>query len=36
VETHPVNPEEYRFLTEGAILRLAGDRPISRCYAVRE
>ena len=36
VETHPVNPEEYRFLTEGAILRLAGSRPISRCYAVRE
>jgi hypothetical protein len=34
VETHPVKPEEYRFLTEGEIFRLAGDRPIARSYAV--
>ena len=25
VETHPVNPEEYRFLADGEIFRLAGD-----------
>lgn len=25
VETHPVNPEEYRFLVAGEIFRLAGD-----------
>jgi chitin disaccharide deacetylase len=36
VETHPVNPEEHRFLTEGEILRFTEGRPISRCYAVRE
>lgn len=34
VETHPVNPEEYRFLTEGEILRQAGDVPIAPCFAV--
>ena len=27
VETHPVNPEEYRFLTEGDILRWTNDCP---------
>src|SRR5580704_3558406 len=36
VETHPINPEEHRFLTDGAILRFTEGRPISRCYAVRE
>lgn len=36
VETHPVNPEEYRFLTGGEILRLAGDHPISPRFAGRE
>jgi hypothetical protein len=30
LETHPVNPEEYRFLTEGEILRLAPGIPIAR------
>ena len=34
VETHPVNPEEYRFLTEGAIFRQAGDIPIAPCFAM--
>ena len=29
VETHPVNPEEYRFLTSGEILRMAGDLQIA-------
>ena len=32
VETHPVNPEEYKFLTSGEILRRAGDLPIARAY----
>ncbi len=27
VETHPVNPEEYRFLTEGDVLRWTNDYP---------
>lgn len=27
VETHPINPEEYRFLTEGDILRWTNDCP---------
>jgi chitin disaccharide deacetylase len=36
VETHPVNPEEHRFLTEGEILRFTRGRPISRCFTVRE
>jgi len=36
VETHPVNPEEYRFLAGGEILRLAGDHPISPRFAARE
>ena len=34
VETHPVNPDEYRFLTGGGIFRLLGDLPIERRYAV--
>ncbi|MGA3316335.1 MAG: ChbG/HpnK family deacetylase [Candidatus Korobacteraceae bacterium] len=35
VETHPINPAEYRFLSDGEILRLAGDRPIAPRFAVR-
>lgn len=35
VETHPLRPEEYRFLTEGELFRWAGDRPIAPRYAVR-
>jgi hypothetical protein len=33
VETHPVNPEEYRFLTGGEIFRWAGDCPIAPRFA---
>jgi hypothetical protein len=32
VETHPVNPEEYRFLTGGEILRRIPDLPITRGF----
>lgn len=35
VETHPVNPDEYRFLTEGEIFRWTGDCSIAPYYAVR-
>ncbi|HSZ18511.1 MAG TPA: ChbG/HpnK family deacetylase [Candidatus Acidoferrum sp.] len=34
VETHPVNPQEYRFLTEGEIFRWTGDCPIAAGYFV--
>jgi chitin disaccharide deacetylase len=35
VETHPVNPEEYRFLAEGEILRWAGvDLPVASRFAL--
>jgi glycosyltransferase involved in cell wall biosynthesis len=34
VETHPVNPKEYRFLMEGEIFRSAGDLQIARRYAL--
>jgi len=34
VETHPVNPAEYEFLTGAEIFRLAGDCPIAQHYAV--
>jgi predicted glycoside hydrolase/deacetylase ChbG (UPF0249 family) len=34
VETHPVNPEEYRFLAGGEIFRLAGDSPIAHGYEI--
>ncbi len=34
VETHPVNPEEFRFLTGGELFRLAGDSPIARRYEI--
>jgi hypothetical protein len=29
LETHPVNPEEYRFLTEGEFFRQLGDRQVA-------
>jgi hypothetical protein len=32
VETHPVNPEEYRFLAGGEIFRWAADVPVAPCY----
>jgi len=32
VETHPVNPEEYRFLTSGEILRRTRDLQIARGF----
>ena len=32
VETHPAHPEEHRFLTEGEILRFAGETPIASGY----
>ncbi len=34
VETHPVNPDEYRFLAGGEIFRCAGDSPIARSYEI--
>jgi hypothetical protein len=34
VETHPVNPEEYKFLAGGEICRCAGDLPIAPNYAI--
>jgi chitin disaccharide deacetylase len=34
VETHPVNPEEYRFLAGGEIFRLAGDTSIAHSYEI--
>ena len=33
LETHPVNPDEYRFLTGGEIFRRAGDLRIARRFA---
>jgi predicted glycoside hydrolase/deacetylase ChbG (UPF0249 family) len=33
VETHPVNPKEYLFLTGGDIFRYAGDCPIAPRFA---
>lgn len=35
VETHPVNPIEYQFLTGGDIFRWAGDTPVACGYVVR-
>jgi len=32
VETHPVNPEEYRFLMDGRIFNLIGEVPIASSY----
>lgn len=34
VETHPVNPEEYRFLSQGEVFRCAGDIPIEARHTV--
>jgi predicted glycoside hydrolase/deacetylase ChbG (UPF0249 family) len=34
VETHPVNPEEYRFLARGEIFRRVGDLPVAAWYDV--
>ena len=34
VETHPVNPDEYRFLESGEIFRCAGDIAISSLYTI--
>lgn len=34
VESHPVNPEEYRFLTEGEVFRHTGSVPIASCFAM--
>lgn len=35
LETHPVNPEEYRFLTGGEIFRWTAGGPIAPCFSVR-
>jgi chitin disaccharide deacetylase len=32
IETHPVNPEEYKFLAGGEIFRWAGKTPVARSY----
>lgn len=32
VETHPVNPQEYRFLAGGEIFRWTGDSPIAQHF----
>jgi hypothetical protein len=32
VETHPVNPQEYRFLASGEIQRRIGDLQIARSF----
>jgi chitin disaccharide deacetylase len=34
VETHPINPEEYQFLTRGEVFRWARDIPIATSFAV--
>jgi hypothetical protein len=34
VETHPINPEEFTFLTEGAVLHCAGDVPIASRFDI--
>jgi predicted glycoside hydrolase/deacetylase ChbG (UPF0249 family) len=34
VETHPVNPEEFKFLTDGDALRAAGSLSIARGFAI--
>jgi chitin disaccharide deacetylase len=34
VETHPVNPEEYKFLTGGEMLRRLGDLSIARSFTI--
>jgi len=34
VETHPVDLKEHAFLLSDQFLRLAGDTPVARCYAL--
>jgi len=34
VETHPINPAEYRFLSGGEIFRRTGDHPVARGFTV--
>jgi hypothetical protein len=34
VETHPVNADEYQFLTGGELMRRVGDVKIARGYAL--
>lgn len=34
VETHPINPDEYRFLTEGGIHRRTGNVSIARRFSL--
>lgn len=36
LETHPVEPAEYRFLSKGEILRVTGDVPIARGFTVSD
>lgn len=36
LETHPVNPEEYRFLAGGEILRCMGELPIAPRFSVHK
>jgi chitin disaccharide deacetylase len=36
VETHPVNPEEHRFLAGGEIFRLAAAVPVASRYAIAD
>jgi predicted glycoside hydrolase/deacetylase ChbG (UPF0249 family) len=36
LETHPAEPEEYKFLAEGELFRLNGDLPIARRFAVAD
>ena len=35
VETHPVNPEEYRFLIDGELIRCAGKVAVAQGYLLR-
>jgi predicted glycoside hydrolase/deacetylase ChbG (UPF0249 family) len=32
VETHPLNPQEYRFLMDGSIFKLIGEVPVASSY----
>jgi chitin disaccharide deacetylase len=32
VETHPANPEEYRFLMDGSVFKLIGEVPVASSY----
>jgi len=34
IETHPVNPDEYRFLAEGDIFSWVGDVPVAAGYGI--